>query len=303
MYWRNPTSARATSPTRTIALPSWLARRMICSYCRGSVNGACVTTGKRQLDRAGGGLLPDLAGAEQRVLRLDRIGDVGGRDAERGHPVRIHPDPHRLVRHAHDRRLAGAGHALQCVEDVDVRIIGDVVGAVAVALSEHADQHHDRRRLLLHRHALLGHGGRQLRHREIDPVLHLHLRDVRIGLEREIDGQRQLAGGRAGRRHVQHVVDAVDLRLDGRGDRIRQRLRVRAGVGRGDGDLDRRDRRVLLDRQHDHRDEPGQADDDRDDRGEDRPLDEEAREHDGGVRTTCRPRCRRAALRGRCRGR
>ncbi len=45
MYWRRPTSARATSPTRTIALPSWLARRMICSYCRGSVNGACVTTG------------------------------------------------------------------------------------------------------------------------------------------------------------------------------------------------------------------------------------------------------------------
>ncbi len=29
-----------------MALPSWLARRMICSYCRGSVNGACVTTGK-----------------------------------------------------------------------------------------------------------------------------------------------------------------------------------------------------------------------------------------------------------------
>ena len=29
-----PTSARATSPRRTIALPSLLARRMICSYWR-----------------------------------------------------------------------------------------------------------------------------------------------------------------------------------------------------------------------------------------------------------------------------
>ena len=45
MYCFRPTCARATSPTRTIALPSWLARRMIFSYCRGSVNGPCVTTG------------------------------------------------------------------------------------------------------------------------------------------------------------------------------------------------------------------------------------------------------------------
>jgi hypothetical protein len=46
MYWRSPTSARATSPTRTMALPSWLARRMIFSNWRGSVNWPCVTTGK-----------------------------------------------------------------------------------------------------------------------------------------------------------------------------------------------------------------------------------------------------------------
>ena len=46
MYWRSPISARATSPRRTIALPSWLARRMIRSYCAGSMNGPCVTTGK-----------------------------------------------------------------------------------------------------------------------------------------------------------------------------------------------------------------------------------------------------------------
>ena len=46
MYWRRPTSARATSPIRTIALPSWLALRMMFSYWRGSTNGACVTTGK-----------------------------------------------------------------------------------------------------------------------------------------------------------------------------------------------------------------------------------------------------------------
>ena len=45
MYCCSPISARATSPTRTIALPSWLARRMMFSYCRASVNCGWVTTG------------------------------------------------------------------------------------------------------------------------------------------------------------------------------------------------------------------------------------------------------------------
>ena len=46
MYWRRPISARATSFTRTMALPSGLARRMMSSYRDGSTNGAWVTTGK-----------------------------------------------------------------------------------------------------------------------------------------------------------------------------------------------------------------------------------------------------------------
>ena len=45
MYCCSPISARATSPTRTIALPSWLARRMMFRYWLGSVNCGCVTTG------------------------------------------------------------------------------------------------------------------------------------------------------------------------------------------------------------------------------------------------------------------
>ncbi len=256
--------------------------------------------GKRELHRAGGRLLADLTRAEQRVLLLHGAGDVGRRDAERGHPVRVHPDPHRLVRDAHHLRLPGAGHALQRVQHVHVGEVGDVVGGVALALCEHSDQHHDRRRFLLHRDAELGHCGRQLGQREVDAVLHLHLCDVGIGVEREVDGQRELAVGGGGRHHVEHVVDAVDLRLDWRRHRIGERLRVGAGVRRRHGDLDRRDRRILLDRQHHHRDEAGDAEDDRDDRGEDRPLDEEPREH-GSPALSDRPRARRAAPARRCR--
>ena len=38
---------------------------------------------------------------------------------------------------------------------------------------------------------VLRHRGRQLRQRQVDAVLHLHLRDVGIGVEREVDGQRR----------------------------------------------------------------------------------------------------------------
>ena len=74
MYWlQADLGARDVARARTIALPSWLARRMMFSYCRGSVNGACVTTGKVSSTGAGGRLLADLPGAEQRVLLADRV--------------------------------------------------------------------------------------------------------------------------------------------------------------------------------------------------------------------------------------
>jgi hypothetical protein len=219
-----------------------------------------------------------------------------------GHPVGVHPDAHRLIRHAHDLCLSRAGHALQRIEHVDVRVVGDVIRAVAIAFTEHADQHHDRRRLLLDGDAELRHGRRQLRQREVDAVLHLNLRDVGIGVEREIDGQRELAVGGRGRRHVEHVVDAVDLRLDRRSDGIGQGLRVGAGVRRRHRDLHRGDRRVLLDRQHVHRDEAGEADDDRNDRSEHRPLDEESGEHSCRLPPTGRPRFPRGGLRCRYQG-
>jgi hypothetical protein len=45
MYCCRPISARATSPTRTMALPSCEARRMMFSYCLGSVYCGWVMTG------------------------------------------------------------------------------------------------------------------------------------------------------------------------------------------------------------------------------------------------------------------
>ena len=51
-------------------------------------------------------------------------------------------------------------------------------------------------------------------------VLHQDLRLIEIGAELEGDGQRHVAVARALRRHVEHVLNAIDLLLDRRGDGV-----------------------------------------------------------------------------------
>ena len=63
-----------------------------------------------------------------------------------------------------------------------------------------------------------------------DAVLHLHLRDIEIGadVEGHRDGEAPV-GGRV-RRHVEHVLDAVDLLLDRRDHGGGDDLGVGAGI-------------------------------------------------------------------------
>ena len=126
------------------------------------------------------------------------------------------------------------------------------------------------------------HRPRQGRQRELHPVLHQNLIDVRIGADREGDRQDIGAVGRAGRLHVEHLVDAVDLVLDRQRDRVDHGLGARAGIARGHLDRRRHDVRVFRYRQAIERD---RADDDQHDRqhvGEDGMLDEELRNHRRG---------------------
>ena len=97
--------------------------------------------------------------------------------------------------------------------------------------------HHQVGRALVDGDADVAHVGRQARLRDRDAVLHLHLRDIEIGAELEGDGDREAAVAGRVRRHVEHVLDAVDLLLDrrdhGRGDDLG------AGAGILPGDVDR----------------------------------------------------------------
>ena len=108
-------------------------------------------------------------------------------------------------------------------------------------------------------------------------ILHQHLRRIEIGAELESDVQRHVAVARALRRHVEHVLDAVDLLLDRRGDGFRDDLRVCAGIIRRDLDRGRRDLGILRDRKRRERDNADERDDDADHAGENRPVDEEVR--------------------------
>ena len=111
-----------------------------------------------------------------------------------------------------------------------------------------------------------------------DPVLHQHLRriDIGAGLEHHIDGQRAVADRLRG--DVKHVVDAVHLLLDRRGDGLSQHLGRCAGIGRADADRGRRDLGILGDRQRALYENARDGDDDRQHSSEDRPVDEEVRE-------------------------
>ena len=159
----------------------------------------------------------------------------------RRQPIGLHPDPHRVVAGAEDAHLADAGHAIERVDDVDVGVVGEEQRVVGLVRREQRHEHHRQAGDLAHREAELLDVGRQVRLRLRQPVLHVHLIDVRVGVDVERDRELHRAVVGVGRLHVEHVVDAVHLLLERRRDRLLDGDRVGAGVGGGDEDLRRHD--------------------------------------------------------------
>jgi hypothetical protein len=105
----------------------------------------------------------------------------------------------------------------------------------------------------IHRHALAAHFERQARLGLLDAVVDVERRLVDVGadVEGDLDLHHALRGG--GRAHVDHVLDAVDLVLERRGDGLLQHQRRGARVDRLHGDHRRRDLGILRHRQNAHR--------------------------------------------------
>ena len=163
--------------------------------------------------------------------------------------VGIEPDAHRIFARAEDIDVADAIETRELVANLEQRVIaGEKLIERPVRRNEMHD-HGDVGRLLFRCDADALHFGRQDGNGDGDAVLHQHLRGIEIGAELEGDGERHVAVARALRRHVEHVLHAIDLLLDRRGHRFRHDLRVRARIIRRDLNGRRRDLRILRDRQ------------------------------------------------------
>src|SRR6516165_1053554 len=107
------------------------------------------------------------------------------------------------------------------------------------------------------------------------PVLRQHLRDVEVGADRERDGYGEIAIPGRLAVHVEHILDAVDLLFERRGDGAGDGLSGCAGIGRRDLHRRRNDFRILSDRKNRKRAQTKRRHKDAEHGGEARAIDEE----------------------------
>ena len=137
------------------------------------------------------------------------------------------------------------------------------------------NDHHEVGRGFSDRHPKAGDVFGQTRLRDRDAVLDEDLRliDVHPSLEDDVDRNPSVSCRLRG--DVEHVVNTVDLLLDGRRHGRRDDFGGGARVAGADIHRRRRDLRIFRDRQGSLRDGAGDGEKDREDGGEDRPVDEE----------------------------
>jgi hypothetical protein len=154
--------------------------------------------------------------------------------------------------------------------------VGQVVGVMRIVVGIDADDDQEVRGRLGDLQPLALYFLRQQRGGGLQLVLHLDLRDVRVGalFERQRDRQRPRGRGRG--REIAQVVDPAQLLLDHLRGRAFQRFGIGARIHGVDRHRGRRDFRELRDRQAADRDRARQHEHDRDDPCEDGPIDEKA---------------------------
>ena len=251
-------------------------RMMMSSNCLGSASRPCGADGQLV---GGRGVAErrraDGAGGDVEVVVLERGDDVVRRQPACGRLVGVDPDTHRVIARTPDVDVAHPLQPEQRVADAEHRVVGDILLIQTAVWREQVHHQQQVGRGLPDRQPQRLHLGGQLRHRGLDAVLHQHGRGVEIGAERERDGERHVAvaGGRG--RHIEHLLDAVDLLLQRLGHLCLQVLRAGAGVGRGHRNGRRHDLGILRDGQRRVGEAADDQDQDGDDGGEHRSVDEE----------------------------
>ncbi len=245
----------------------------------GSGEPAQGVDGQLKLLGPGGRRLADLAGRHLQVLLTDGGDHVRDAQVEGRQFVRVEPGAQAVVALAQQRDGGDAGEAAQLVLDVDGRVVAEERAVVAVVGRDQVHDHQRARRHLLDVDALGLDQRRDDRQGQADAVLHQYLGHV--GVKAQLEGDGQVVGAVVGalRGHVHHALDAADLFLDRRRHRVAHGQGVGPGVEsrhlhRGRGDVG-----VLLHRQRTPGHDPRQDQDDRQDGGENRTVDEEMGDH------------------------
>ena len=235
---------------------------------------------EREVDALVDRLVAEPAGRGLRVLLAHGGCDVGRREAELREPVRLQPDTDRVIARAEHLHVADARNAAQLVDHVQAsrssrrtarrsgRPASRTTGSSGSSAATFATVTPCRRTS----------SGSSC------SALCTRFCTLMIAMSgsvptANVSAISSVPRGRAARAHVQHVLDAVQRLLERRGDGLRDHVGARARVDRRDADLRRRDVRVHRDRQLPERGEPGDHDECRNDRREQRPVDEEVRDH------------------------
>jgi hypothetical protein len=209
------------------------------------------------------------------VLGIDRLGHVVRRQAVADKPGGIDPDPQRALGGI-KRSPPDAGDAPDLAEHVPYHEIAKPNLIEAVVGGPQRDDLQHRARGFLDQNALLDDGARQPRFDPLDAILDLDRRQAGVGARHEIGCYLDLAQRVAGGFEIQDPGGAVQLLLDQPRHAVVEIFRRRARIAGADRDRGRRDDRILRDRKQRNRDRTDQADEQRDDPGEDRPVNEEA---------------------------
>ena len=209
------------------------------------------------------------------VLRGYRTGNIGDGDAELGHAIRVEPEAHRVIERAKNLRITHAGDAFQFVENIDQRIVVQKnLRASALGRGQRRKEQ-DVVRALLDIDPILAHHLGQARFGDLDAVIDVNRCHVDIGADLERNGNFKRAVGRRRGAEIDQVIDARKLLFDRPGDGTLQGFCGSARIVCGNDDRRRRDFRILRNRQHHGGDQPGEHDDDGDNRRKNRSVDKE----------------------------
>ena len=232
-----------------------------------------------ELRRIAGRPCADTSYRRLHVLCADRIDDIRGRQIQADQPVHVEPDTHRVVQPSEQLRIAYTRRARQAVQYIDGDVVADEQRVLLAALAVELQELQDRGGTLAHGKAVALHLGRQLGQRLLHAIVDVDRVDVGIGAQLEADGQRVVAVVAAAGLHVDHLVDADDLRLERLRDRRLHHGGGGAGVAGGDRHLRRHDVGKLRDRDAQQRQDTRKRHQDGDDDRQPRAIDEDGGYH------------------------